>query len=294
MKKSCICWLFALCCLSVFGQNDSLALANAMWQIDTIQGLVLKQVHFTHHEYFQSNQNICVLEIPAQSTYQLKYAYEPKRTRTSVMAQKQDAIAAINGSFFDMQAHNPICYLRIDNEEVGINTPGKDTVNRKYYQYGTLVLANRQEHPEMLARIVQTDSNRFWERLLPDANIMTAGPLLIFQGNRMPMRNDLSFVHDRHNRTAVGILADGTVLFVTIDGRTRESAGMSLDELISTLHWLGCQNALNMDGGGSTTLYIKGKTSKGIVNYPTDNGLFDHAGERAVSNAILVVPITDN
>lgn len=294
MKKFGLCWLITLCSFAVFGQSDSLVLAHAPWQIDTIGELVLKQVHFTKHEYFNSNQNICVLEIPVQSATQLKYAYETKRTRTSAMAEKQLALAAINGSFFDMQKHNPICYLRIDGEEVGINTPGTDTVNRKYYQYGTFVLANREEHPEMLARIVQTDSNRFWERVLPDANIMTAGPLLILHGSSLPMRNDLSFVHDRHNRTAVGILADGTILFVTIDGRTREAAGMSLDELISTLRWLGCEDALNMDGGGSTTLYIKGYSAKGIVNYPTDNGLFDHAGERAVSNAILVVPETNN
>ena len=64
---------------------------------------------------------------------------------------------------------------------------------------------------------------------------------------------------------------------------------MSLDELIATLRWLGCTDALNLDGGGSSTLYLKDYPNGGIINHPTDNGLFDHKGERAVSNSILVV-----
>ena len=64
---------------------------------------------------------------------------------------------------------------------------------------------------------------------------------------------------------------------------------MSLDELTKTLKWLDCMDVLNMDGGGSTTLYLEGWANEGIVNYPIDNGRFDHQGERGVSNAILVV-----
>lgn len=286
------CFLFGLLFFVLFSavaQNDSLTLVNAHWQIDTMGGLVLKRVQFSNHDYFQSNQHICVLEIPADGRFKLRYAYEPRRTRTSVMATQHQALAAVNGSFFDMEQHDPICYLRVDGQEVGINKPGKDTVNRKYYQYGTLVLDDVQTTGS-LARIVLTDSNRFWERSLLDEDIMTAGPLLIYQGKSLPMRNDLSFVRNRHNRTAVGIRPDHTVLLLTVDGRTQMSAGFSLDELIQTMRWLGCTEALNMDGGGSTTMVVRGTQWNGVVNYPSDNYRFDHHGERAVSNAILVVP----
>lgn len=52
------------------------------------------------------------------------------------------------------------------------------------------------------------------------------------------------------------------------------------------MRWLGCTEAINLDGGGSSTMYIK---EFGVVNYPSDNGLHDHEGERPVSNAILLL-----
>ena len=274
--------LFLFLSVCAYSQSDSLTLVNAQWSCDSVHGMVLKTLHFKHQEYFNSNQFMAILEIPVHSGHGLALAHEPVRTRTSVMAKRHAAVAAVNGSFFDMDKHNPICYLRIDGKEVGINEPGKDTVNRKYYQYGTLVIDSGRP------QIVQTDSNRMWERSLPFSDIMTAGPLLIYKGRNQPMRNDLSFVHSRHPRTAIGIRSDGTVLLFVVDGRMKLSAGMSLDELIQTLRWLGCSDALNLDGGGSTTLYIKDAPHGGIVNHPTDNALFDYAGERAVSNAVLV------
>ncbi len=276
-----LCLLF-LSITTGYAQRDSLTLVQAPWTHDTLNGIVLKTIHFQHKEYFQSNQFIAILEIPGDSPHRLGFACDSVRTRTSTLAERHDAIAAVNGSFFDMDRHNPICYLRIDSVERGINEPGKDTVNRKYYQYGTLVLTDGKPH------ILHTDSARLWERELPYRDIMTAGPLLIWNGQDQPMRNDLSFVSKRHNRTAIGIRPDGTVLLLVVDGRTRESEGMSLDELIRTLRWMGCRDALNLDGGGSTTLYVKGNAHGGIVNYPSDNGRFDHAGERAVSNIIIV------
>ncbi len=263
-------------------QNDSTTLIHAAWQTDTIQGMILWRTHFEHHEYFNSNQYISYLEIPAQAQLELALAYEPTRTKTSEIAQQHAALAAINGSFFDMDKHNPICYLRINGKEISENVAGADTVHRKYYQYGTLAIDSGQ------IRIIRTDSARNWERTLPFANIMTAGPLLIYHGEEQSMRNDLKFVYQRHNRSAIGLRPDGSILLFVVDGRTHESEGMSLDELIHTLRWLGCENALNLDGGGSSTLYIEGMPHHGIINYPTDNGLFDHKGERRVSNAILV------
>ena len=86
---------------------------------------------------------------------------------------------------------------------------------------------------------------------------------------------------ERHPRTAIGISKDGTkVLLVVVDGRTKASAGMTLSELANLMIKLGAYNAINMDGGGSSTMAIKGK----VVNSPSDA-----TGERAVSNALVVI-----
>lgn len=269
--------------LGLSAQNDSVAFVNGEWRVDHLDGMTLHQCRFTERQLFASNQQIFVLEIPRTADYALRFAYEPRRTKTSDMAMRQQAVAAVNGSFFDMDKHFPICYLRIDSVNIGENTPGKDTLNRKYYQYGTLCL----DHDSVL--IVKTDSSRKWEDALPHPNIMTAGPLLIWRDTLQFLRSDRTFVTSRHNRTAVGIRDDGTVLLLVADGRFREAEGLSLPELQQVMRWLGCRDALNLDGGGSTTLYLHIDGHQGVANCPSDNGVFDHFGERKVSNAVLVI-----
>lgn len=268
--------------------SDSLTVVNADWQIDSLVGFVLKRHRFDAPKLFGANQFVAFVEVPSSSPLRLAFCYEPRRTVVSEQARRHQAAVAVNGSFFDMTNHNPICYLRIDGKECGENTPGVDTLNRKYYQYGSMSI--RQGRPY----IFSTDSNRHWEESLSDSNIMTAGPLLLLQGERTPQRDDRTFVTQRHNRTAIGVKEDGTMILLVADGRTSHSAGFSLTEFASLLKWLGCVDALNLDGGGSSTLYVspqclKGKDISPIVNYPTDNGRYDHAGERAVSSCVLLL-----
>ena len=87
---------------------------------------------------------------------------------------------------------------------------------------------------------------------------------------------------NRNPRTAIGYRPDGTVLLVTVDGRRSGSVGMSLRELASLFVRLGASDALNLDGGGSTSMVI----NRELQNVPSD-GI-----ERPVTNAIVLVPAT--
>jgi exopolysaccharide biosynthesis protein len=58
--------------------------------------------------------------------------------------------------------------------------------------------------------------------------------------------------------------------------------------LSKVFKWLGAKNAMNLDGGGSSTLYIRNATDNGVVNYPSDNKKFDHEGQRSVANIIYL------
>jgi exopolysaccharide biosynthesis protein len=88
------------------------------------------------------------------------------------------------------------------------------------------------------------------------------------------------FAEHRHPRTSIGISKDGTVVILAVvDGRTRKSAGVSLPELANLMIGFGAYDAINMDGGGSSTMAIEGK----VVNAPSDA-----AGERPVSDALVV------
>ena len=115
-----------------------------------------------------------------------------------------------------------------------------------------------------------------------------AGVPQLIQGGRINItwqdeRSSKAFVETRHPRTAVAKLKDGKFLMITVDGRTDASGGIGLQDLAEYLLTLGATDAMNLDGGGSTTMFVNGK----IVNHPSDK-----EGERKVSDAILVTPRT--
>jgi hypothetical protein len=94
------------------------------------------------------------------------------------------------------------------------------------------------------------------------------------------------FAEGRHPRTLIGDAADGTIWLATVDGRQPQlSVGMTLDELRALAHRLGLVNALNLDGGGSTTMWVKDGQTGSVVNSPSDL-----AGPRKVSDALVVTP----
>ncbi len=90
------------------------------------------------------------------------------------------------------------------------------------------------------------------------------------------------FSTTRHPRTAIGLSKDRKTLYiVTVDGRQPAlSIGVSLKDLAKYLKGIGAWDALNLDGGGSTTMWVRGN----VVNSPSDA-----AGPRTVSNALLIV-----
>jgi len=90
------------------------------------------------------------------------------------------------------------------------------------------------------------------------------------------------FVAGRHPRTAIGFDAeDGLLWFVVVDGRqVPYSAGMSLQELVGLFRWLGVDEALNLDGGGSSTMLLGAE----LVNRPSDE-----TGARPVGNSLWLV-----
>ena len=127
-----------------------------------------------------------------------------------------------------------------------------------------------------------------WVSARTEPSIIGSGPMMLQDGQRIDMGTG-AFVTLRHPRTAIGT-SGNKVYLVTVDGRSKgNSLGVNLNELANILKWLGAENALNLDGGGSTTMYIEGQPENGIVNRPCDNQKFDRQGERRVSNSLLLL-----
>ena len=154
---------------------------------------------------------------------------------------------------------------------------------RLMHQRGSIAIYNGELF------ILKADNLKDWEKYIYAEDILTSGPLLRVAGVDQELKDD-KFYTTRHPRTVIAKKSNGDTWLITIDGRAKEANGMSLQEVQSTLKWLGAEDIINLDGGGSTTMYIDriDNTKSCIINHPTDNRKFDHEGERTVANAILL------
>jgi hypothetical protein len=112
-------------------------------------------------------------------------------------------------------------------------------------------------------------------------DIVSGGPILLRDGQVATSCDRSCAIHPR---TGVGVTASGEIMLVVIDGRhPRWSRGVSLVRFAHIMRDLGAVAALNLDGGGSSVMVVEGE----VVNRPSDGR------ERALSNAIVVLPGTD-
>ena len=264
--------------------NDSLTFVNAKWNKEKVaKGIEWYQYHFTGEEkIFDAEEFVNVLVVDqkkAKRRFALT-ALEGKLRRTSQAALDSGAIVAINGSFYNTRPpYNSACYLKI-NGEVIFERSGKMGDR----DGGAVLIDDRGR-----VSVEQGDpDDPQWVSTRTEPSIIGSGPMMLQDGQRIDMGTG-AFVTLRHPRTAIGT-SGNKVYLVTVDGRSKgNSLGVNLNELANILKWLGAENALNLDGGGSTTMYIEGQPENGIVNRPCDNQKFDRQGERRVSNFLLLL-----
>ena len=118
------------------------------------------------------------------------------------------------------------------------------------------------------------------EKLKGYENVISGGPYLVKDGKIFVDINEekLTAIGGRNPRTAIGYTEDYRLIMVTIDGREESSVGITLLDLADLMKSFGCVNAMNLDGGGSTVMYVNGR----IVNSPSVKGGIQ------ISNALTV------
>lgn len=101
-------------------------------------------------------------------------------------------------------------------------------------------------------------------------HIISGGPYLVKNGEIFVDMTEqkLSAIGGRNPRTAIGYTKDNNLILVTADGREGSSIGLTLNELANLMKQLGCVNAMNLDGGGSTVMFVNGQ----VVNKPAVQG----------------------
>ena len=218
---------------------------------------------------FESPQLINILSLQKKDLpgLELSIALADSLELTSQLGKKHRAIAAINGGFFDTKQGNSVSYIELDDQIKQVTVSTSDMLN------ASLII---EKHGDIIIQYELPDSS--YLKSQKEKAVLGAGPVLLLNAYKVPI-DEKSFSLRRHPRTCV-CERDEDLLFITIDGRRPNAYGMSLFELQEYLLSLDCIDAINLDGGGSTSMWIE---NKGIVNQPSD-----FSGERKVSNAILI------
>ena len=287
MKKATV--LFALTFpVDAFAQTDSAMIANANWKQELIYaGVFYGFNHFSN--LFASNQSISVLDVDLNTApVKITFPYTTARQLTSSLAGSANAIAAVNGTFFNTSTGGSVEYLKTNGSLVNGTVANAMNDTMDYLDEAALSPQLTLTTTE-ITRIPQSNT---WNSFYTNAqypNMMAAGPLLLYSGSVVAYANK-TFNTGRNPRTAACVTASGHLKLIAVDGRTTMAAGATAGEMQTLSKGLGCRDALNYDGGGSTTMWISGKPNGGVVNYPSDNGVYDHLGERTVANAIAILP----
>ena len=186
---------------------------------------------------------------------------------TSAIAERHDAILAINGDYYGAQERGYVL------------------------RNGVLYRASAQSGTDALVigadgnfRII-TEGETSADTLVREGawQVLTFGPALINGGQvTVSSSDEVGRAMTSNPRTAIGQISEGHYLLVASDGRTKESAGLSLRQLAELMQSLGAQVAYNLDGGGSSTMVFQGR----VVNNPTTNGR--SIRERSVSDIVYI------
>lgn len=250
---------------------------------DTRHPVVLTQIQ--SDTLFDSHQRIHMVSLPKAALRQFALAlrHSPKTLRTtSWFGETNQALAAVNGGYFDMDDGGSVTYLEVGDSVICFTQPDVDSLKWAFPDSlinGAVLLT---KSGELVLEAARPDSA--YAQSDQEAAVLVVGPLLLKDGKRVAMPK-ANFVSNRHPRSYLAATRDD-ILLVTVDGRSRKAAGMSLYEAQDFLLDLGCVDAINLDGGGSTTLWVR---NRGVVNAPSDV-----TGERKVANAFVILPRSDD
>ena len=234
-----------------------------------------ENISVTVSEYRENDTTIYVADVQLSSPEYLQTALAQGvygrnvKEETSSIAESNNAILAINGDYYGAREAGYV----IKNGELLRNTSAgrEDLV---IYEDGSWKIVSEDEVSA--------------EELLADGAVQTMsfGPGLIENGEiTVGVDEEVKQSMSSNPRTAIGIIDECHYVFVVSDGRTDESAGLSLYQLAEVMKNLCCKTAYNLDGGGSSTMYFNGE----VVNNPT-GGKAGHGegSERSVSDIIYI------
>jgi len=272
--------MFSAC--TCFSQNQSIS-KIADWNSKQVQeNITWRSRYFT--DLYGSKQFINLLDIDLNDTSIKPFIawQDTVLLTTHAMAEREKAVAAVNGNFFHTKNGGSVCFLKINGKIIDTSrTDLSDHLFLDELDDAAIIIDQKGK-----MGIISCPPNG-WKSITQVPTIISAGPPLILDGKTVKVIPH-TFNDKRYSRTGAGLTKNNHLLLITVDGNSEQSAGMTIPEFAQIFKAFDCTNAINLDGGGSTTMWIKGEPDSGIVNHPTDNKKFDHYGERKIANAIIL------
>ncbi len=273
LLKKCLSAVFIIFTPIMYAQSEK--------QISQRTETLTDSLNFTQiktDSIFNSNQIISLLTLQKTDFKKMKIEFGFSKSdlkRTSTYAKSKNALAAINGGFFNVDEGGSVSYFEINDSIISRqrNPELKWGISDSIIN-GAIVIVN-----DSIINIEHALSEQFYESSNKELAVLITGPVLLLNSEEMSLPQK-KFVTNRHPRTCL-CKKKTSLVFITIDGRSKEAEGMNLFEVQKFLLSIGCIDAINLDGGGSTTMWIH---DKGVVNFPSDK-----TGERPVSNALLLL-----
>lgn len=197
-----------------------------------------------------------------------------KAATPSVFGTRYGAVAAINAGYFNMKTLYPTTYAKENGRQEGWTRPSE------LFRVEGQVLMDGAP-----LSIVPCDTLSGPELAQTHNDALASGPMLVKDGAIVVHPCRPSF-DEENPRSIIGIGNDGLVYLVVVDGRFHGKAeGTTIQQTAELCVMLGLRDAINLDGGGSSALWIR---PEGVISHPYDNHKYDNAGERTVPNAIIV------
>ncbi len=186
---------------------------------------------------------------------------------TSHAAKRKNAVLAINAGGFTYNNNGTITPLGITVVDGQVKTFSTNT---------NLSFVGFNDKGRLVGGKISAQDQIKEMGILQGASFL---PTLLKDGKKQPIPKD--FANSRQPRTLIGHFTNGDILIIVIDGRGKAgSKGVTLEEAQNKLLEFRVRDAYNLDGGGSSAFYYKGK----ILNHPSDGK------ERKVISNIVVMP----
>jgi exopolysaccharide biosynthesis protein len=250
--------------------------SSLLTSVTSVVPSVSKSIQYESHSLPQSI--VHTLLIPSQSQFYVTPVISPQVNTVEEFAAKEQVVAVLNGGFFDPKNHKTTSYVVLqgklaadprENERLMQNPQLTSYIDKilnrtefRRYQCGQTRrydIALHQDLPPTGCQLV--DALGGGPRLLPRQTSLEEGFVDLATG-----RDALG--SDQPNaRTAIGITRDGSVIWVMAQQQPNNArSGMSLPALADWMKTLGVEQAMNLDGGSSASLYYRGQTFNGKVD----------------------------